>query len=71
VDCVHFGYKNGFAVLYASVDDSNELIMSSNGTIVMSPTDKKRIVHRIPNDFSIADSARAAILLSQCSLSLK
>jgi hypothetical protein len=30
----------------------------------MSPTDEERIVHRIPNDFSIADSARAVIVLS-------
>jgi hypothetical protein len=35
-----------------------------NGATIMSPTDEERIVHRIPNDFSIADSARAVIVLS-------
>jgi hypothetical protein len=31
----------------------------------------KCIVHRIPNDFRIADSALAAIVVSECCLSLK
>jgi hypothetical protein len=55
-------YKDSFAALYATVDDPDVLITSSNGVPVMSPT-KSRIVDRIPNDFSIVDSAWAATML--------
>jgi hypothetical protein len=55
-------YRDWFAALYATEDDPDVLITSSNGAPVVSPT-KSRIAQRIPNDFSIADSARAAIML--------
>ena len=46
----------------------------TSGNRVSHECDKehvKCIVHRITNDFRIADSARAAIVVSECRLSLK
>jgi hypothetical protein len=60
------GYGDQFAALY----DSGVLITLSNGVPVVSPTDKEHIVHRFPNDFSIADLAWAATVL-RYRLSLK
>jgi ABC-type taurine transport system ATPase subunit len=44
-------YRDGIARLYSTVDDSDELIASSNSVPVMRPI-MSRIVHRFPNDFS-------------------
>jgi hypothetical protein len=50
------------------VDNSDELITTSNSILVMTDKEHSRC---IPNDFSITDSARAAIVLSQRRLSFK
>ena len=60
------GYGDGSATLYQlTVDDSNVLITSSNGRLVMSSTksipNSSCIVSRMT--FTIADSARATIIL--------
>jgi hypothetical protein len=65
--------ETGSAAIYAIVDDTDVIITSSNGGPGTRSTHKehvKGIVHRIPNDFLIADSARATIVSSQCRLSL-
>jgi uncharacterized protein (DUF779 family) len=71
-DGMSCGYGDGSAALYTTVDDSDVLITSSNGVPVMISTKSyaKCIVHRIPIVFSIADSARAANMLSQCRMSI-
>jgi hypothetical protein len=60
-DGMYRSYEDGSAALYATVDESNVLITAINGVLVIN-FDKehaKCIVHRIPNDFSFAQSARA------------
>jgi hypothetical protein len=49
-------YRDGIARLYSTVDDSDELIASSNSVPVMRPI-MSRIVHRFPNDFSTRNQA--------------
>jgi hypothetical protein len=59
--------------VYAAVNGAHVLFMSSNSESVMN-FDKehaKCIVHCIPNNFGIVDSAWAGIVLRQCRLSLK
>jgi hypothetical protein len=62
------GYRDRLDAVSATVDDSDELITTSNSVLVMTDKEHSRC---IPNDFSITDSARAAIVLSQRRLSLK
>jgi hypothetical protein len=67
-------YGDASAAFYATADDSDVLISSSNGVTVMSLLKRIRNVSRIVSrirSFSIADSARAAIVLSLFYLSLK
>jgi hypothetical protein len=70
-DDMRCSYRTRSATPYAAVDDADVLLMSSNSAIIMSPTEKKRIVERIRNVFNILYLARAVIVLSQCHLSLK
>jgi hypothetical protein len=62
------GYRDRLDALYATVDDCDELMTTSNSVPVMADKEHSRC---IPNDFSFTDSARAAIVLSQHRLSLK
>jgi hypothetical protein len=41
---MYCGYKDGFAALYATVDDSDVLITSINAALVMSSTKSMRNV---------------------------
>jgi hypothetical protein len=41
------GYRDGLDALYATVDDSDELITTSNGVPVMSPTKSIRDVSQM------------------------
>ncbi len=61
---------DGSAGLDATAYHSDVLVVSGSS----HECDKehaKCIVHRIPNDYRITDSARAAIVYSQCHLPLK
>jgi serine/threonine protein phosphatase PrpC len=72
-DSMCCSYGDGSAARYATVDDSNVLIYIRQhcASYERDKEHGKSIVHRIPNDYRIANSARAAIMLSQCLLSLK
>jgi hypothetical protein len=73
-DSMCCSYEDGSAMLYATVDDSNVPTISIRQHCASHERDKehaKFIVHRIPNDYRIADSARATIVPSQCRRSLK
>jgi hypothetical protein len=67
-----YAYGDGSTALYETVDDSNVLIYVRH-QCVSHECDKehaKCITHLISNDYRIADSARAVIVLNQCRLSL-
>jgi hypothetical protein len=63
--------KDLFAALYATVDDPDVLIMSSNGVQVRRPT-KSRIAHRIVggNHVDELQSAYSLSSLGRCSLAV-
>jgi hypothetical protein len=60
------GYGDWPAALYATEDDFHLLITSGNGARAMGSTSSvKCTAHQILNEFRIAYSAQAAIVLSQ------
>jgi hypothetical protein len=60
-----FGYDDVSAALYATMNDSHLLITSGNdgASHESNKGHVKHVVHSIPNDFPIVDSARAAFVL--------
>ena len=60
-DGMYRGYEDGSSALYATVDESNVLIYGKQwcASHKFDKEHAKCIVHRIPNDFSFAHSARA------------
>jgi hypothetical protein len=57
-----YGYGDGSAALYATADDSDMLITSSNGVLVMNSTNSMRNVSCIVSPMTLA-------LQTQCSAS--
>ena len=57
-DGMYRGYEDGSAALYATVDESNVLIYGKQwcASHKFDKEHAKCIVHRIPTDFSFADS---------------